>query len=347
VGAELSSWWTSHDLSIAKYDDNGAIKTLNSTDANQVLPTLTNVIKSVTSILSLAGSPNPNGLDCSDDVRSALGAVKELSTHIKEAQKALPGATPNSAAALAAAVTAYANESARITTTAPIHFTLAPKDLAFDKSAAYLTWSDSEIPNNAFTPASLGAAKDSFRLVYCLAPQVAGEVKTACTSSSADKPVDVALSKAPSTCGSDTNCTTTIVLREPKQAVLTIVFEGRAYSDRQGTVAVAKTFPISQWGGFTLLSTSVGLAENRTISFTLDEYGAKTSFGWKTDARAESISGGVAGVLDPVSTLASKIEGQNLADENAEINELQTQQKLNQLRACQAVIEAGGYTCPN
>jgi hypothetical protein len=342
VGADLSSWWTSHDLLITKYDS-GTIKTVNSTSANRVLPAITNVIKGLVSVFAIAGSGNRNGLNCSDEVRSALKAAKDLGVKVKAAQAGLTTASPASAVSMGAALTIYTNEIARIKTSAPLHFTLKPQEVVFDKSAGYVDWPITDFPEKSFKADSL--EPKSFRLVYCLSEEVAGQ--PSCTVKSADGAKSISNPAAPTSCVGDPNCTKTIVLRQPKQGILTVVLEGEAYGDGQGKIALSKSFPVAQWGEFSVLSSSVGLAENQTVSFSLDEYGSKTTFGWKSDARAESVTGGVGSVLDSTATLAGKLDGQDLAREKAEIDELQTQQKLNQLRACKAIIEAGGYTCTN
>lgn len=345
VGGDLSSWWTSHDISITKYDD-GSIKTLNSTDSNRALAAFTNIVKDVASLATLmAGSPNPNGLKCSMEVLSALHKVGQLKAAIARAQDLLATASGRNAADLTSAINAYAAEVARITTTAPIRFTLPAQPVLFDREANFLVWTRADVPKDSFEPASI--TDGEFNLYYCVKRQSAA-VSTPCElkTKARDTVMSTPMSAAPNSCGDDTTCTHTIVMREPKIGVLTLIYDGQAWGNASGHVAKVASIPVAQWGDFTLLSASVGLAETRTIGFSLDEYGAKTSFTWKSDARAESISGGLSSALDATNSMATSLRDPELAAKKNELDSLQTDQKPNQMKACKAVIEAGGFTCP-
>jgi hypothetical protein len=344
-GGDLSGWWTSHDLALTLYD-NKTLKSVNSTDSNRVLPVITNVIKTATSIFAAAaGSGNPNGLECTDQARKALQSLTMLKSAIASAQAEMPRANAKRAAELSAQIAAMSTEAGRLATSSPLNFTLPGSAVQLDRRGGYIDWDS--VPKESVTDASMINNPHAFRLVYCLDPKPAGKSEIKCDKSTAspDKPALIPLQTAPTACGSDTSCTRTIVLREPKQGVLTIAAEGNAYA-AQGKALKTVVLPIGQWGDFTLLSTSVGLAQTRTIAFDLDAYGAKTSLTWKSDARAESIAGGVASAADAASTLLGKVQGSDLAAQTIELNELQTQQKLNQLKRCKAILDAGGFVCP-
>ena len=158
---------------------------------------------------------------------------------------------------------------------------------------------------------------------------------------------------SPSDCPEDPGCTQTIVFREPVDVEISVVPNGSALVDGSG-----KPFPksepitneriaVSQWGQRTFLSLDVAVGEQSTTSMSLDPYGRQVQFGWKSNARANSVFEGSASVLEAYGTYKSSTTGKTeleLATE--ELQALDTYKKLNALRACEEIIRAGGFKCP-
>lgn len=90
-----------------------------------------------------------------------------------------------------------------------------------------------------------------------------------------------------------------------------------------------------------------GLGEKNSLGLTYDKFGQPTSLSWNSDARAASITAGLAGTLSSAQTLLKQIEGKSETDiQKAEIDRLETQMKYNKLMLCTEIIEAGGVACP-
>ena len=108
--------------------------------------------------------------------------------------------------------------------------------------------------------------------------------------------------------------------------------------------SASEQLPVPQWGTLQILPLSVGFGGNRELSMTLDKFGNVSEMKWTSEARAETITAGLAGVADQASTLSAAHT--TLAAQKAEIDQLTTWQQLNKLRACKEVLAHGGYTCP-
>ena len=104
--------------------------------------------------------------------------------------------------------------------------------------------------------------------------------------------------------------------------------------------------PVPQWSETRYFDLAVGLADEVSVSAAFDEFGRQTTLGWTSNARLEGIVNGVQGVATEYQTAKGTIDGEQLAEDLARIAELEAQQKRNKLEACAAIIESGGFTCP-
>jgi hypothetical protein len=103
---------------------------------------------------------------------------------------------------------------------------------------------------------------------------------------------------------------------------------------------------ISQWNDPAQLCLDVGFGESRSVSLAFDKFGQTKELSWATEARAANVAGALAGIAPDAVALRTALQGPSaLADQKAEIDELETQQKLNKLRACRAILDAGGFNC--
>jgi len=101
--------------------------------------------------------------------------------------------------------------------------------------------------------------------------------------------------------------------------------------------------PIAQWATANSLCVDVGFGENRSIGLTFDKFGRTTEYAWSSDATAETVSAALAGAAPDISSLTKTIRGGTELDaQKAEIDELETEAKLEKLRACKAIRESGG-----
>jgi hypothetical protein len=102
---------------------------------------------------------------------------------------------------------------------------------------------------------------------------------------------------------------------------------------------------VGQWESRDLCI-DAGFAETRTNELVFDDFGHQTSANWASESQAEAISGAIAGSASDVSSLINTISPTAIKAQKAEIDELQTQQTYNKMKACETVIKAGGTTCP-
>jgi hypothetical protein len=81
----------------------------------------------------------------------------------------------------------------------------------------------------------------------------------------------------------------------------------------------------------------------------LSPFGSKTSFSWKSQARAENATAALSSIVTGASglvTAARAPDTSQVTEWQRQITELETQMKLNKLIKCQAAIQAGGTECP-
>lgn len=343
VGGDLSNWFKSHELAITSYDT-GALKTVNSADADKTFGVITNVLKGVISVAAIAGAPVPSGIDCAPQTKLAVASVKALRERRSALAKSLETATPATAPGIAAAITAADAEIGRLAASDTLRFELPAKAVDLGHAGGEVAWSSDDMPEMLMAPPT---GISAFTVAYCVGEQLTAEPEATCKldQATAGKGEAKGGTTPPTSCGSDTACSRTIVMREPKRAVLTFVGKGQAFDKKIGKPVKSVALPIAQWGSVTMLSTSVGLAQSRTVGFGLDEYGGRNSFAWKSDARAETMTGGAATALETGAALTGKVRDASLTADKAELDRLETGQKLAKARACQAILDSGG-TCP-
>ena len=346
VGGNLSQWFTSHDLSLASYET-GALKSLNSADADKTFAVVTNVVKGVISAVAIAGAPNPTGIDCSAKAAAAITLLKKLKAQRSLLAGKLASADAVNGQGLTAALAAIDAEIGRLSASEDLRFELSAEPIDLSKGGGTIAWKKDDFPDSLMMVPP-GTLAQAFTIAYCLEDQADGTLEAKCTPTDAANGAAVHRSGSlpPKSCGEDADCSRTIVMREPRRAFLTVIASGAAFGKRNGKPIKALALPIAQWGEPTMLSTNLGLGKSRTVGFGLDEYGARNSFAWKSDARADTITGGASSVLEQGATLADKLRAdEQLAKDKAELDRLDTGQKLQKARACQAILDAGG-TCP-
>jgi hypothetical protein len=135
-------------------------------------------------------------------------------------------------------------------------------------------------------------------------------------------------------------CRFAVAVPAPAAVKLTVVGTGNALP---ADLRVDKTLAAAQFSPPGSLCLSVGFGESRNVALAFDEFGRTTSFAWSSSARAATISGAVAGSTGDVTSIISSIRGPGqTAKDKAEIERLDAEHRLNELRRCQAVYVAGG-----
>lgn len=148
----------------------------------------------------------------------------------------------------------------------------------------------------------------------------------------------------------DKRCTEMLAFRDPVTIAVGARFlesEATSITIKDPITPFAKiSLIVPQYGTQRLLTFDPGFAERVTTSMTFDDYGRPITLGWNSTARAVAATQALTSTLDNVTAVVKAIQGDEVADQKAEIDRLNTQLSLNKLRWCQAVIEAGGNCDP-
>lgn len=125
------------------------------------------------------------------------------------------------------------------------------------------------------------------------------------------------------------------------------VLDVKVEVQRRGTAlppgtAAAKVMPAAQWTNPNNLCLDVGFGEQRSIDLSFNKFGQTTAFGWASEATAATVSGALAGYASDASAIVSTVRGSELAAMKAEIDHIETEQKLEELRRCKRIRDAGG-----
>lgn len=142
------------------------------------------------------------------------------------------------------------------------------------------------------------------------------------------------------------DCPVTMVLRGPGMANIMVTALSDHYGEKKNTVLKSGVINVPQWGGFEYFDLSASFGQSKTLSLSLDEFGRKTSFGWISNASGEGIVSGLNTVGDSYNTYRTTRDGEDLAELKARLDELDTIKKLNALENCKAILDAGGFVCP-
>ena len=130
----------------------------------------------------------------------------------------------------------------------------------------------------------------------------------------------------------------------PATVTFSLAITAAGMSLASGPLSAQGKFPIPQWGVIRILPLSAGFGSNRETSLTLDKFGRVTAAKWTSAARAENVTSVLAGLADQANGVVAA--NSRTAREKSEIDQLQTQQTLNRLRACREILDAGGSACP-
>lgn len=338
-GQDLSSFFQRRDLSLNLYE-NGTVKTVGAGASDRTAAIVGNVVRLAASAATL-GFPIPvaalaegaavPSFRCTDEAAAAVAQRNQLISLRQNLQGELARATDAAKMAeLRDGLTAVATRIVELEQ-GPLKLTLT-QDInpgvpgavvrAGWSNAGFLKW---------FVNMPDGLASNfSVPLRFAL-PAATGE-EEADNQRAAQQ--DNAAPRMPY-----------IVLREPVIALVTLEPDdaviwrsGNLSGPRSGVV------PIAQWGGRSYYSMRAGFGRSRSLKLELDPFGRRTSMAINSESTGEAVSGALASIGE------SAVTYQNAASETRQqllrINELETQQKYNRLLYCAAVIEAGGFTCP-
>lgn len=323
--------------------DGGVITAVNTTADDQTLAIVGNVIKAVATVApTLVGTleKGPNDLPCSDQVLTALDRVNVLRlqiSSIKTKLSKLPE-TPAGAASgrqLVKDVDALAAELAAITTgDGALSVHAKGKILLGKKGDAPILEGPVVVDTSAFDKwfgETKGETQRTAREVAI--KRYFGLVWSATING---RPPQITASEKLRPCG--------LALTVPSVVFATFTLTGKGNSVSK--VEGRQEGPVAQWAQPSSLCIDAGTGETRTVAVTYDSFGRQKEFDWSSNARAATIASSIAGSAPDAQSIYKTIAGKSDADVAAKLSSLKNRKDLNELEACQAVIESGGFTCP-
>ncbi|HUD94948.1 hypothetical protein [Sphingobium sp.] len=307
---------------------------INSTVADRTPQIAGNVLKTVATLLPvLAAAPVTTIPQCNALTRSLTVRSKALTEQLKNLNappaSGAPAATPAETKAKGDDIDAISKQLAAVKTALTITFnvpvTLPEANPGSDGSAAA-----SAMVKDPFGAWFENYTADQVTKLYGLAWTIKPEATTYTT-------VVPLHPRNPSR-----DCGFKVPIPYATRATLEVVGQGEKVTDLKKTLVVY----VGQWDSRELCI-DAGFGETRTNELAFDDYGRMTSANWSSEARAETISGAISGSAGDMATVIGTIAPTTVKAQKAEIDELQTQQNYNKIKACEAVIKAGGSTCPS
>lgn len=334
-GRDLASARIKRDVKISLTED-GVIAAVNASNEDKTPEIIGNVIKTVGALAPVVlgtplrdrdGQGTAPRLHCKQEVADALSRSKWLGGEIRRLRASLVAQPSNSS--LVKALNRAAKERAalkdgilKVDTTGSIELNpgTSAGAVEIDDWTPFTKWFDAPADSN-----QLGAALiDNYGLSW--------------TARLAEAPPQIAQPQLPAP-KSVRPCH--FAMAVPAVAVVDVDVKkyGSALPDG---LEVKKSISAAQWADPEKLCLDVGFGESRTVALNFDKYGRTTEFGWGSEATAATVSGAIAGYASDVAGIATALQGRKLAKMKAEIDEIETEQKLSELHKCKMVREAGG-----
>lgn len=354
-GDQLAASWIKRDINITT-DERGVLKSINSTNEDRTVAALTNIVKTGVSIAKVAlGVPSGAGFipgppvevplfECNEDTTDALKDITRLKVNLKSARERLAIARGNGLLgldhitkmnAIATEVVRVQNTKLKVEFSKKIKFPSAQEQVILELDYAKIgkKWLN-------FYPGITRSPEDVLHEYF-------GVIWSA-------KPVSPQITRAYVKKLKKTKaCRAYVYTPNTNRGLIVVESTGLALltedkSDGVISPAISMTVktPVGQWGDPDQLCIDARFGENRTTNLTYDKFGRRTSFAWKSNASVEGATGGMPSLIDGANTLYTTLSSPgDLAIQKAEVGRLTIVQSYNQLKACEAIIEAGGYSC--
>lgn len=357
-GAKLASAHIKRSVEVT-LNGKGVITAINSENEDQSPEILANVLKTAATIAAAAGLvrqdfstlPDEQQLTCREDVRLAVARSQWLQRKIVDLRRQLVSPKGQDDPTLVKQLTRIAKEKAgldsgilHIQVSAPLRLDqnvlvgdLNTVDWAGD--ASLYAKLDPTPFEQWFGPGKPAPAPDQLSARDQLINRHFG-IKWAAEAVAEPAPTadPIPYAKSPTR-----SCGFAIAIPQTQGVAVAVHGAGDALPDG---LEAGDTFTAAQHLPADKLCMDVGFGESRSVALTFDDFGRKTKFGWSSNATAVSASSAIAGIASTASEIKSSLEGPTVIEkQEEEIKKLETQKKLNELRACQAVIDAGGFDC--
>jgi hypothetical protein len=330
-GAELASWWQKRDVALT-LNENGTLKSIGLASEDRTAAIIGNVIKLGTTIATLGIAPfystQPvQAPECTPETAAKTRELSAVRAHVRQLEDKLAASfDPVAIKNIKEAIDRLSARAGELRTgpDGPLFLTMTKKIAPPDRPGSVDVKWDADDFKEWFGSDSAEAAALA-ALAIDFAP-----------ASLANAPV---ADNSPPTKGPF------IVVREPVLATLTVTPAGKGKVQGFEEAKAKATAWIAQWGGKSYYMLRSGFGESKKLALELDPFGRKTSMTVNRDARAENVTGGLASIGD--AAVAFQAANSETHEQELRIKELETQQKYNQLKLCEAIIEEGGFTCPS
>lgn len=350
--ADLTSARMSQDLTI-ELNDNGTLSTVNSAASDKTGAIFGNVLSTALSILPFlrpADSRVENPLPCGETglnshTVQSLGRFETLSLQIADLRRQT-SSDPAVVKVTNEALDGLYKERAALVS-GPLQVSIKAPLKLYVPDAEELQSAEGLLRNAQDSPCSeptagrvdcgevdFSAAASKFFTSNTELPK--GELKLSFSGAGTGGFVGKTLPKA----------SPGIQLAEVAKFPLKLTVEQSFFKSANGNDLTAQSsgsFLMPQWGREYSLPLKVKIGRDRTIGLTLDDYGRVKKLHWVSNATLENLTGTVSSTASSVTGYLSA--NSNIAEQKAEIDALETQQKLNRLRACQEILEAEGWIC--
>ena len=357
-GSVLNSWTQKHDLTLELNDD-GTLNSINVVAEDRTGAIVANVIKTLTSIASLAARSGPFPA-CNSSTRLALQQSQRLADKIATLQSTLANSA-NNAKKVSEEIQALAERRAAIVA-GKLTVTVS-RAIDTEQAAGEIKWTLGDLaqwfaedpdktPCKLFSGAVRGfstAAGDGCAAVATMFALRYTATGNRPSSFPKDSPCNTT---SPSFQASRSQCVNKLAFVEPP--VGTIALIATAESDfagvSDGDTLTTLRAPMGQWGSISYLSLNAKFAESRTLAATFDQFGRKKKLQITSAARAENATSALADAVAGAGDFAKAIKP---ADKPSALEVLQGQNDLfeaklkhNKYVSCQAILDAGGSECP-
>lgn len=144
-------------------------------------------------------------------------------------------------------------------------------------------------------------------------------------------------------------CKQSILIPNAKPISLGLTATGKLFSPIVGAPPKTSSQIIyaAQLSEPTTLCLSTRFGESRTVNLKFDKFGRTSEFTWNAESKVANSLSAVAGYSTDTTASVKAFRGADLAKDKIELDELTTKRALQKAKICDAVIEAGGTTCPN
>jgi hypothetical protein len=363
-GHDLAARLKKRDLTIALHE-NGTIKSINASTENRLAAVLGNVFKFATGLATMGTASFVNTKTiCKPEVERALEQVVALRTQIANQRQRMTTLTdPQQILQTRQSIEALAEQVAELRTgslRAELKTTVRPalpKGSSTKALQIAVEWPNGTLADLVKTPEQATAQARRFDvLLEVELPNVAERAEgdaPACDDNRCpflivrEAPPTKLIVRAKTPASWRPSTTETQTAPATRQDAMSPSSRSTSETPQRDLVLAELRVPIGQFGSLHYLPLRARFGQSRTVKLEFDQFGRRTSFTWGSNAAAEGVTSGLVDLIGAANAYHTAATGQtSLQEQQARVTELETRLKLNKLLACEEILLAGGYACP-